>query len=150
MHGNWWVFASLVVRIISLWLLALLAMFWGPSTAIAGQTPYSLNPYVIFDRLTNCLVNRSCCLLLVCNHCSSLLLVVNVIISLFSISMRHPFLGEPTTMKDLIHTKWSDLFPGLILHYVFYYSYLGRTLLGSWYLWLLFRSTQDWICCCVY
>ena len=25
---------------------ALLAMFWGPSTAIAGQSPFPLNPYV--------------------------------------------------------------------------------------------------------
>lgn len=39
--------------------------------------------------------------------------------------MRHPFLGEPTTMKDLIHTKWSDLFPGLIFHYIFIIAIWG-------------------------
>lgn len=26
--------------------------------------------------------------------------------------MRHPFVGNPATVSDLIHTKWRDLFPG--------------------------------------
>lgn len=57
--------------------------------------------------------------------------------------MRHPFVGEPSTFKDLIHTSWRDLFPGWRYSWSFISSDLGRILLGNRHLRFLLGSVED-------
>lgn len=122
--------------------VALLAMFWGPSTAIAGQEPFSLNSYVLLVISLHSIVNSCSCIRLVCFNSLTFLIVLFFFFLLFnSFSMRHPFIGQPTTLKDLIHTQWKDLFPGMFLYLALMSSYLGWFVLGCWNIWLLFGGS---------
>lgn len=97
--------------------IALLAMFWGPSTAIAGQEPFSLNSYVILFNSLHNIVNSCSCIRLVSHNSLTFLIVFFFFLIIISFSMRHPFIGQPTSLKDLVHTEWKDLFPGMFLYH---------------------------------
>ncbi|OAO12487.1 sugar transport family protein [Blastocystis sp. ATCC 50177/Nand II] len=104
---------------------ALMATFWGPMTAVAGKDPYSLNPYSIAT-LTS--------------FFSSL-----TAFPFSYISMRHPFVGEPATVSDLIHAEWRDIFPavwgGLCWAIGTYGFCLGASKIGFAIAYVLSQST---------